>query len=62
MQLDAIDLKEFYACPLGLVVRRLLGGRLRARWGELKGARVFGLGFATPISALSGARRRRLAR
>jgi SAM-dependent methyltransferase len=48
MQLDAIDLKEFYACPLGLVVRRLLGGRLRARFGEVKGARVFGLGFATP--------------
>jgi SAM-dependent methyltransferase len=48
MHLDAIDLKEFYARPLGLVVRRLLGGRLRARWGEVKGARVFGLGFATP--------------
>ena len=48
MQLDAIDLKEFYTCPLGLVVRRLLGSRLRARWGELKGARIFGLGFATP--------------
>ncbi len=48
MQLDAIDLKEFYSCPLGLVVRGLLGGRLRARWGELKGARIFGLGFATP--------------
>ncbi len=48
MQQDAIDLKEFYASPLGLVVRRLLGGRLRARWGEVKGARIFGLGYAVP--------------
>jgi len=31
MQLDAIDLKNFYATPLGGVVRRLLGARLRAR-------------------------------
>lgn len=48
MQLDAIDLKDFYTTPLGLVVRRLLGARLRMRWGELKGSRVFGLGFAAP--------------
>lgn len=55
MQLDAIDLKEFYTCPLGLVVRRLLGSRLRARLGELKGARVFGLGFPTPyLGAIRG--------
>ena len=51
MHLDAIDLKDFYACPLGLVVRRLLGGRVRARWGELKGLSVFGLGFASPYLA-----------
>jgi SAM-dependent methyltransferase len=48
MQLHAIDLKDFYACPLGQVVRRLLGRRLRARWGDVKGMRVFGIGFATP--------------
>jgi SAM-dependent methyltransferase len=51
MHLDAIDLKDFYACPLGLVVRRLLGERVRARWSELKGLSVFGLGFATPYLA-----------
>jgi SAM-dependent methyltransferase len=48
MHLDAIDLNEFYARPLGAVVRRLLGARLRARWGDVKGERVLGLGFATP--------------
>ena len=48
MHLDVIDLKAFYASPLGQVVRRLLGARLKARLGSLKNARVFGLGFATP--------------
>jgi SAM-dependent methyltransferase len=48
MHLDALDLKEFYASPLGGVVRRLLGARLRARWRDLRGQTVFGLGFAAP--------------
>jgi SAM-dependent methyltransferase len=48
MHLDVTDLKDFYARPLGHVVRRLLGARLRKRWGDIKGCRTFGLGFATP--------------
>ncbi len=48
MHLDAIDLKAFYASPLGQVARRLLGARLKSRLGNLKNARIFGLGFATP--------------
>jgi len=51
MHLDVIDLKDFYARPLGLMVRRLLGARIRARWSDLKGCRAFGLGFATPYLA-----------
>src|SRR6185295_5191242 len=51
MHLDAVDLKDFYACRLGLVVRGLLGSRLRGRWGDLKSCRSFGLGFATPYLA-----------
>ena len=51
MHLDVVDLKEFYACPLGLVVRRLLGARLRARWGDVKSCRTFGLGFPAPFLA-----------
>src|SRR3970040_1015365 len=51
MHLDAVDLKDFYTCPLGLVVRRLLGARIRARFGDLKACRPFGLGFATPYLA-----------
>jgi SAM-dependent methyltransferase len=51
MHLDAVDLKDFYARPLGLVVRKLLGSRLRARWTDLKNCRTFGLGYATPFLA-----------
>ena len=56
MHLDVIDLKAFYASPLGQVVRRLLGARLKSRLANLKNARV--LGSASPRrSARSGARR-----
>ena len=48
MHLDAFDLKDFYARRLGLIVRRLLRARIRARWSDVKGMRAFGLGYATP--------------
>lgn len=48
MHLDVVDLKEFYSSPLGHVVRRLLGTRLRARWGNAKGLELYGLGYAAP--------------
>ncbi len=48
MHLDAGDLCEFYARPLGAVVRRLLSHRIRARWRRVDGQTVMGLGFATP--------------
>ncbi len=51
MHLDAIDLREFYASRLGLMVRRLLCGPIGTRWHDVRGARVFGLGFTTPYLA-----------
>jgi SAM-dependent methyltransferase len=51
MHLDAIDLKDFYARRLGLMVRRLLRHRIRARWSDVRGMRVFGLGYVTPYLA-----------
>ena len=48
MHLDVADLKEFYACPLGRVVRRLLGARSGRGGSDLKSCRTFGLGFVTP--------------
>jgi SAM-dependent methyltransferase len=48
MHHDVADLRDFYAGPLGLVVRRLLAQRIRARWPEARGQTVIGLGFCTP--------------
>lgn len=45
---DIIDLREFYAGPLGRSVRRLLRQRLRDLWPDVKGMTVLGLGYATP--------------
>ncbi|MEN2494363.1 MAG: hypothetical protein TECD_00259 [Hyphomicrobiaceae bacterium hypho_1] len=42
------DLQTFYACPLGLAVRRLVTHRIRARWRHLNGMTLIGLGFAAP--------------
>lgn len=51
MQIDVVDLREFYARPLGAVARRLIGARIRSRWNNAKGMSVFGLGYATPYLA-----------
>jgi len=48
MNLDVAELREFYAQPLGLMVRRLLAHRIHARWRRLQGETLIGLGFATP--------------
>lgn len=48
MHHDVADLRDFYAGPLGLVVRRLLAQRIRARWPEARGQTMMGLGFCTP--------------
>jgi SAM-dependent methyltransferase len=52
MWIDIIDLREFYASPMGRTVRRLIGQRLRALWPAptliTAEQRMLGLGFATP--------------
>ena len=48
MSLDVVDLREFYGRPLGSAVRRLLTPRIRARWRNVQGAQLMGLGFAVP--------------
>lgn len=59
MQLDAGELREFYATPLGQAVRRLLTHRVRARWRGLSGATLIGLGYPTPyLGAFRGEARR----
>lgn len=48
MALDVVDLRDFYARPLGEIARRILRARLRARWRDAAGLRVAGIGYATP--------------
>jgi SAM-dependent methyltransferase len=48
MHPDVLELRAFYASTLGSVVRRLLAGRIRARWRSVSGAQLMGLGFAVP--------------
>lgn len=46
--MDIVDLREFYASPLGQASRRLIARRIRSRWSDVSGATVLGLGYATP--------------
>lgn len=48
MYQDVVELRAFYARPLGQAVRRLLSHRIRARWRRLHGQTLVGLGFASP--------------
>jgi SAM-dependent methyltransferase len=52
MHQDVVDLREFYSRPLGAVVRRLIAARVRARWHNVAGMNVFGLGYAAPYLAV----------
>jgi SAM-dependent methyltransferase len=50
--LDVVDLRNFYASPLGAVVARVISQRVMARWREgVVGASIVGLGYATPYLA-----------
>ena len=48
MYQDVADLNAFYRGRLGQVARRVLLARIRALWPDVAGARVMGLGYATP--------------
>ena len=48
MYLDVVDLKDFYSGPLGHVVRRVIGRKLRDMWPNVHGETVMGLGYAGP--------------
>ena len=46
--MDVLELRQFYASPLGRQVRRMLARRLAALPAPPEDARVLGLGFAAP--------------
>ncbi|MBS0295179.1 MAG: methyltransferase domain-containing protein [Proteobacteria bacterium] len=58
MRRDVLQLREFYAQPLGRAVRELLGRKVAEVWGDAAGVDMLGLGYATPfLEGFSGARR-----
>ena len=48
MSLDVVDLRTFYASPLGEVARRLVGRIIRQRFTSCFGHSILGVGYATP--------------
>lgn len=46
--MDVVELREFYASPLGNATRRLISAKLNSRLGSLNDVCVLGMGFATP--------------
>ena len=48
MPLDAQNLRDFYASPLGDLARRLIGRIVRARWLGAAGLTVAALGYGSP--------------
>ena len=51
MSVDVVDLRAFYASPLGGVARHLVGRVLERLWGRVPGLRVLGLGYTPPYLA-----------
>lgn len=48
MALDIVDLRAFYASPLGRTAHRFLSHALERRWPDCAGATVLGIGYANP--------------
>jgi SAM-dependent methyltransferase len=48
MHVDVATLRDFYASPLGAVVRRLVNGRIQKRWRTVPGGVLIGIGYANP--------------
>lgn len=62
MRRDVLELRQFYATPLGAAAREMIGRKVKEAWGDAHALDVLGLGYATPyIEARSLAARRTVA-
>jgi SAM-dependent methyltransferase len=59
MRRDVLELRRFYATPLGAVARRAILGKVEEAWGAGDGLDVLGVGYATPFLEGYRARGRR---
>ncbi len=48
MWMDVVELRNFYATPLGRIARRAISRRIRAHWPDVSGLSVLGIGYPTP--------------
>ena len=48
MHLDVVEIRDFYARPLGKKVRRYIGQQIRSRWPSGDGWAMAGVGYAGP--------------
>src|ERR1700739_98371 len=49
MSSDVVDLRDFYRSGLGQVARRMIRGAIRRVWPDLRGMRLLGIGYTTPV-------------
>jgi SAM-dependent methyltransferase len=58
MRRDVLELRRFYATPLGRAAREMIRRKVEEGWSDVHGLDVLGLGYATPfLDGLIGARR-----
>ncbi|MDR3511856.1 MAG: methyltransferase domain-containing protein [Caulobacteraceae bacterium] len=48
MRRDVLDLRDFYATPLGQAAQALIARKLAEAWGRAEGLDLMGLGYAAP--------------
>ena len=58
MRRDVLELRRFYASPLGVAVREMVGRKLAEAWENPRGLDFLGLGYATPFLDRLGSARR----
>lgn len=62
MRRDVLELRQFYATPLGRSAREMVSRKVLETWGDARDLDVLGLGYATPVlSAIAPAARRLVA-
>lgn len=59
MRRDVLELRQFYASPLGRQARAMVGRKVLEAWGDAHGLDVLALGYATPfVAEMQGPARR----
>jgi len=62
MRRDVLELRAFYAGPLGAAARDLVSRKIAEAWGGLSGLDVLAFGYATPfLAGVAGEERRLIA-